>query len=67
MRITAALLSWLGWEREPRKTQKAQITFLEVEFGKGDLNSKEGRQKVADIFREQALNPFQPKYPQGAL
>ena len=58
MLITAALLSRVGWERNLRKAQKAQTTFLEVEFGKGDLNSKEGRHKVADVFTKESRDHF---------
>jgi hypothetical protein len=44
---------------ETRKTQLSQSpNFLEVEFEKGDLNSKEVRQKVADVFTREIEQNF---------
>jgi hypothetical protein len=34
--------------------------FLEQSFGKGDLNIKDGRQKVTDVFTEETGKKFDP-------
>ena len=37
-----------------------QTVFLEQSFGKGDLNIKDGRQKVGDVFTKETGEKFDP-------